>query len=298
MVRVDAVHRTGAELGEGPCWSPALNALLWVDLHAGVLHRLDLRDDSHREYLVGQPVSAIVPRSEGFLVALRDGIAELDDLGSTVHMVKSFLPDRSLMRCNDAACDSRGRLWVGTMADDCSPGRGGVYRFTSEGDLVLMIPDTTIANGIGWSPEDDMMYFIDSAAKTIDRFAWNPDEGSIGRRSVFVDTAEWAGMPDGMAVDADGCVWVAFFGGGAVRRFTPAGRLDVAVTLPVTQVTSCAFGAGELDTLFITTGCRGLNARQRQEQPQAGNLFACHPPARGHPLTPFGGSSASLSDFS
>lgn len=291
-VMPETVHCTGAELGEGPSWSPLDDALLWVDLHAGVVHRLELNTGFHTRHLVGQPVSAVVlRRGGGLLLTVRDGIAEVHALGSTPRLVKAIDPGRPVNRCNDAICDSKGRLWVGTMADDCSPRQGAVHRYDLDGALTTMISGTTIANGIAWSPADDAMYFIDSATRRIDRFAWDPQGGTIRRRSVLADTTEWPGIPDGLAVDADGGLWVAFFGGGSVRRFTPSGRLDAVVELPVTQVTSCAFGAPGLDTLFITTARRGLNAQQRREQPLAGSVFACHVPTPGLPVHPFGSSA-------
>lgn len=287
----ELVHHTGAELGEGPFWWTPRGALVWVDLHAGVVHRLAIESGSHERWHVNQPVSAVVRRhGGGFLLALRDGIAEAETFGATPRLVEPINPGQPQLRCNDASCDSRGRLWVGTMADDCSPGEGAVYRYTQPGALKQMIAGATIANGTAWSPQDDTMYFIDSAHRSIDRFSWEPEEGAIGRRSVFIRTSDCPGIPDGMAVDADGCLWVAFFGGGAVRRFTPAGQLDTIVTLPVTQVTSCAFGGKSRDALFITTARRGLNPEQRREQPLAGDLFACPVSTPGMAVYSFGGS--------
>ena len=175
------------------------------------------------------------------------------------------------------------------MADDCSTNAGTLYRLDANGTLSAQVCGTTVSNGIGWSPADDRMYYIDSPRRSVDAFAWEPDEGALGERVGFIDCTGYAGAPDGLAVDQDGCVWVAFFGGGCLRRFTAAGDLDRLVDLPVTQVTSCAFGGPRGDVLYVTTACRGLTRAERERQSHAGDLFALDAGTTGVPAASYAG---------
>ncbi len=193
------------------------------------------------------------------------------------------------MRMNDACCDRAGRLWVGSIAKDTQPGAGSLYRVDRDGSVRRVLRDLSIPNGIDWSPDDRLMYFIDSATRRVDVLDYDVETGQVGDRRPLVTLPEGAGLPDGMTVDAEGCLWVVTWDGWSVRRYRASGELDRIVRLPVARVTSCAFGGPDLGDLYVTSASTGLSEAELREQPLAGALFVVRPGVRGLPATPFGG---------
>ena len=260
-----------AELGEGALWDWRFDVLVSVDVRAGRLLLSDPRDGSTRALEVGQPVGAALLRGDGeLLLAVRDGFASVDLAGRAVSAlvaVEARLPGN---RMNDAACDSRGRCFAGTMALDRAPGAGALYRLDPDLSVHRILSGLGISNGIGWSPDGELMYHVDTLAGGVDVHRYDPATGlpSGGRR--LVDAQPGWGRPDGLAVDADGGIWVAFWDGWAVRRFDSRGELTAVIKLPVARPTRPAFGGPELDRLYVTTasgpilvvdaGVRGLPA--------------------------------------
>jgi sugar lactone lactonase YvrE len=188
--------------------------------------------------------------------------------------------DDATVRMNDGACDQQGRFFCGSMAYGAAPGRGALYRLDPDGTVHPVHSGITISNGIGWSPDGSRAYYVDSGTGRVD--VCSPD---LVERRPFVTVPETTGTPDGLTVDADGGVWVALWGGSAVHRYSPDGELDQVVSLPVAQVSSCAFGGEDLDTLFITTSREGLS----DPEPAAGALFAVQPGTKGLPTLTFAG---------
>jgi sugar lactone lactonase YvrE len=241
-----------ATLGEGPCWDSASGSLYWVDIPAGRVHRLD-GDGAHHSWDVGQEVGAVVVRASGGLVlAARSGFLTLNPgTGAVAPLVPLGLAPG--VRMNDGACDRAGRFFAGSMADDEAPDRGTLYRLDPDHSVATVIGGVTISNGIGWSPDGATMYYIDSPTRRVDVFDYDPATGDISGRRPFAAIDAGDAIPDGLAVDAEGGVWVALWDGGAVLRFGPDGRLREPLELPTPRVTSCAFGGPDLETLFITT---------------------------------------------
>jgi sugar lactone lactonase YvrE len=229
-VSVDLLIDAHAELAEGPRWDAVGGRLLWVDIEGGKLYVNDKAID------VGARIGACAPCDDGdVLLALQDRLALLS--GATL----AEFPWPAGIRANDGACDSQGRFWVGSMALDQRPGAAALYRCDGR-ELVQQLDALTIANGIGWSPDDTRMYYIDTPTKRVDVFAY--EDGEISDRRTFARIER--GSPDGLAVDDEGCVWVALYGGGAVQRFTPGGALDRTLEVPATNVTACCFYDGSL----------------------------------------------------
>jgi len=270
-----------ATLGEGPVWDGDEQALYWVDIPAGLVHRMDA-GGSFTAWDVGQPVGAVVPRaSGGLVVAVKDGFAGLDPASGQVTPLAEVEQDRPENRMNDGACDRAGRFFAGTMAQDERPGAGTLYRLDPDLSVSALITGLGTSNGIGWSPDERLMYYVDSQDHQVDVFDYDPATGAIGGRRRFAAVGGGDVQPDGLTVDADGGVWVAVWGGGAVLRHDPDGRVRETVDLPATQVTSCAFGGPGLDRLFITTAS-GPGT-------DAGALFVCEPGVTGQPSHPFRG---------
>jgi sugar lactone lactonase YvrE len=282
--RAELVLDARAGLGEGPLWDARTNELLWVDITAGLVHRFDPVKGTDVTRDVGQPVGAIVPRAAGgYALAVRDGFAVADP---HVELIAPIDLERPELRMNDGACDSSGRFWAGTMHVDEVPGAGSLYRLTSDGCVETMLDNVTVSNGIGWSPDDTVMYFADTPTLGIDAFDYDAASGAISNRRRIVTIEEGSGSPDGLAVDEDGCIWIALWEGWAVRRYSPAGTLDGVVDVPAARVTKPAFGGDALDEVYITTAAPDA---PDPEQPHAGGIFVVHPGARGLPAHAYAG---------
>jgi sugar lactone lactonase YvrE len=274
-----------ADTAESPLWDAKRGGLWWLDIPRGEVHFLDPSTGRDRRRLVGQPVGCMALTRQGdLLLAVRDGLRVTNgDLVETP--VLWPLPDEpDGNRPNDGRVDSRGRFWIGTMAMDKHAAAGSLYRADLDAkppEIVRILDKVSISNGIDWSPDDTQMYYADSPTRRVDVFDWDPVAGMVSRRRPFVTLSPAEGVPDGLCVDADGHVWVALWGGGAVRRYRPNGVLDREVGLPVRYVTSCAFGGEELDELFITTATSDLNPAQLASEPMAGAIFRYQPRCQG-----------------
>ena len=277
-----------AEHAEGPFWDG--QQLGWVDIPAG---KLWLARDSgsaladERCFEVGRPLGAAVPAQQGgWLVAAGIGLAHLAADG-TVREIAETENDPQRIRMNDGKCDPVGRFWAGTMAYDSAPGAGALYQLDVDGSLRTMLKGVTISNGLGWSPDLSTMYYIDSGSRRIDAFDYDRSAGSIHNRRTLVPIPSDAGMPDGMAVDDEGCIWVALWGGSSVRRYDRLGRHVGTVRVPASQPSSCCFGAGT--TLFITTSRQDLSADRLAAEPEAGRIFRVDVGVGGPPAAPYRG---------
>jgi sugar lactone lactonase YvrE len=286
-VSIDVAVRIQAELGEGPTWDRSSSTLVWVDILAGEVHRYAPARDDDAVLSVPQHVGAAKPRSVGGLVLnLRDGIALVDRDGTKTWLVYWA---RDGVRGNDAAVDPAGRLWAGTMRYDEGAGGGWLARVEPTGAAKVVLDGVTISNGVGWSPDGTRMYYIDTPERRIDVLDYDVDTGeATGRRPLCpVDGTD--GSPDGLTVDADGCVWVALWGGGAVRRYTPDGLLDREITLPVDQPTACCFGGDDLTDLYVTTARAGLDESALAARPLSGSVLVLPGLGVGLPSTAFAG---------
>ncbi|MGC0210684.1 SMP-30/gluconolactonase/LRE family protein [Streptomyces levis] len=273
--------RAEAELGEGPTWDAAAGRLLWIDILGSRLHTYDPATGRRTVRRTEQHVGAVKPRAGGGLVLnLRDGVGLLDPDGDFRWLRREPVPGR---RANDAAVAPDGALWAGTMRYDEAPGGGTLSRVGGDGSVEVVLDDVTVSNGTGWSPDGRLMYYIDTPTRRIDVF--DHADGRVSGRRTLAEIEEGAGFPDGLTVDADGCVWVALWAGAAVRRYTPQGRLDRVIDLPVPLVTACAFGGAGLTDLYITTARTGLS-----EPPAlAGSLFVVPGAGKGVAQPAFAG---------
>jgi sugar lactone lactonase YvrE len=261
------------DLGEGPYWDDAQQELYFVDITNKQVKIFTPADSSVKTIQFDQVVSAVFLDQESeLIVAARDGVFTASQDGSLKTLLAPIEPDDASIRTNDAKCDSTGRMWVGTMAFDFTPGVAALFSLDSTG-LKEVVPELTIANGMGWSRDQKSMYFIDSPTGRVDIFDCNLQSGELKNRRPLITFDLAAGIPDGLTTDEDGGIWVAFFDGGEVRRFDPSGELTHVVTLPVKQVTSCCFGGKDMSDLFITTARYAMNAESLAKEPLAGSLF-------------------------
>ncbi len=281
-----------ALLGEGPIWDARKQVLYWVDISGCKVHVFDPATGQDRAVDVGQPVGTVVPRrSGGVMVALRDGFAALDmDTGRLTLIAdpEAHLPEN---RFNDGKCDPAGRFWAGTMriAEDRA-GAGSLYRLDPDLSVHTMWDRITVANGIAWSLDAQTMYYIDTPTKMVVAFEYNLETGAIANPRPVVSTPNGPGSPDGMTIDAEGMLWVAYWNGWRVVRWDPAtGEALAVIELPVQQPTAPWFGGPGLDDLYITSARTGLNDAALSKQPHAGSIFRAKVDARGLAAFEFAG---------
>jgi sugar lactone lactonase YvrE len=225
------------------------------------------------------------------LLAVRDGFASLREDGG-LDLIAEVEIDDATMRMNDGKVGPDGGFWAGTMSVDEKPGVGRLYRLDPRGSVDPLLERTTISNGLDWSGDGRVLYYIDTPTRRVDRFDVGRDGHSLSNRRVAVDLSRGnAGVPDGMTVDADGYLWVCLWDGWAVERYSPDGRFDRRVEMPAAQVTSCTFGGPNLDELYITTAQEGFPTGGRADQPHAGSIFRVRPGVRGRPSHLFAGDA-------
>lgn len=279
---VELLHAAGAIVGEGPVWDADTGDLVWVDILGRRVHRY-ARDGGPREPLeTPLDVGAVVPRRGGGLVlALQDGFW-LADRGGPPRRLAPVEADDPGSRFNDGKCDPSGRFWAGTMEYSGADDRGALYRLDPDGTVSRHVTGVRISNGLAWSADGRTMYYIDSLAGSVDAFDFDAHAGTVSGRRVAVAFERDGSVPDGMSIDEEGHLWIAFFGASCVRRYDPAdGSCSVQVDLPAPHITSCAFGGPDLDELYITSAARDLDAAGRAAHPGAGGLFRIRPGIRG-----------------
>ncbi len=276
--RTGVWSETPGLLSEGPRWHGEREELLWVDILGRQVHRGTLAADGSLERVetvaIDRHVGAVAPAVEGgYVIAAGPGFLFLDEDGSVRELAQPEA-GRTDVRMNDGACDPQGRFWAGTMAYDESPGAGALYRLELDGSCTTVLTGLTIANGIGWSPDARTMYLNDSGTGRVETFSFDGASGAISDRRTLVESDRPGVVPDGLTVDAEGGIWVAWWGGGAVNRYAPDGTLVASIELPVERPTSCAFGGPEVATLFVTTARDGLDEAALMRQPDAGRVFS------------------------
>ncbi len=292
MITTELEFEAKAKLGEGPCWDAANNVLHWVDIERFELHTYNPATKMDRVINVGQHIgAAVVRKSGGFVVALRDGIYHLDESTEALKKLADPEPDAPENRFNDGKCDPAGRFWAGTLfLPETEPERGNLYRLEADLSVSLQVPKVSISNGLAWSPDEKTMYFIDSPTRQCVAFDYDKASGAISNRRVAVTIPEGEGWPDGMNIDAEGMLWIALWDGWAVCRYNPYnGVLLDEIKLPVARPTSCVFGGEDLRTLYITSASTRLDAEALAQQPLAGSIFKANPGVQGTATMEFQG---------
>ena len=275
-------------LGEGPVWVEREQALYWLDIKGRKVFRID-EQEQLREWPTPVRVGSLAPRADGgFIAGTEDGVAfvELEEgRFEIVHHPEEHLPDN---RFNDGKVDRRGRFWAGSMDDTERDATGTLYRVDPDMRFSRIDEGYKVTNGPAFSPSGDILYHNDSARQVTYAFDLASD-GTVGERRVFARYGEGEGYPDGMTVDADGCLWIAFWDGWCVRRYSADGECIGKLDVPVSRPTSCAFGGAALDRLFITSASIGLDEADLAKEPQAGGLFVAVVDAKGIAERPFAG---------
>jgi len=276
-----------AVLGEGPVWVARESALYWLDIQGRTIFRLEESGELSR-WPTPFRVGSIAPRSTGGFIAGTDqGIAEIDLASGKLQVLlnpEEHLPGN---RFNDGKVDRQGRFWVGSMDDGEREASGTLYRVGSDLGCTVVDDGYRVTNGPAFSPSGDVMYENDSARQVT--YAFDLDrEGKATNRRILLQFSD-GGYPDGMTVDSEGCLWIAFWDGWCIRRFSPEGELLRTIEMPVQRPTSCAFGGPDLDRLYATSARKGLDETALAMQPKAGGLFMTSAGVRGLEEVPFSG---------
>jgi len=285
MPRAEQLTGPDSTHGEGPVFAAAWGGLRWVDMLAGDVLHLNAVDGQVSRWHVGTVAAALRPRSGGgAVIATERHFLGCDQLGGALHILGAPFTS-SAIRFNDGACDPAGNFLCGTMAYDETPGAGHLYRLGIDGSVEVVLDGLTISNGLAWTADHQLAYYNDTPTGQIDVFD-SDSTGRLSNRRRFVSIEAADGFPDGLSVDAAGGVWVALWGGSAVRHYSAAGTLADVIELPVPNVTACTFGGENLDELYITTSRRNKGNRRNTG---AGAVYRYHPGVTGQPVTEFAG---------
>jgi sugar lactone lactonase YvrE len=286
--KVEIAARGADELGECPLWDERSRRLWWVDSRAPAVRSSALDGGGVHSMTLPDPVGSIAFReSGGLLAATKSGIHLLDPENGSLERIANPEPHLPDNRFNDGRCDRQGRFWAGTMCDLRRDPSGTLYRLDIDRRCTPLRNAIIIPNGLAWSPDGHTMYFADTNRNTIWAWDYDPASGAATGERVFADTG--AGRPDGSCVDAEGCLWNAEYGGWRLVRYTPAGKVDRTVDLPVANPTCCCFGGALLDVLFVTTARQRLAPGDLARQPLAGSVLALRPGVTGLAEGRFGG---------
>jgi len=283
MVNVEVYSRATDILGEGPMWATNGHTLYWLDIGAKKLF-CQAPSDIHRQSrdLPDYPGCLGSLESGAIAIAMGDGIYHVDIHSGVAGRIYAAPARPAGVRFNDGKVDPIGRFWAGTMQNNFEPReescsveqvQGALYRFDLDGRVNTIEEQIGVANTLAWSPDLTLFYFADSSRGQIYVYDFESDSGAIRNRRVFFEGPQY-GIPDGSAIDVDGCLWNARWDGSAILRITPEGQVDRAISLPVPRPTSCIFGGPHLETLFITSARDGLTPSQLAESPLSGSVLA------------------------
>jgi sugar lactone lactonase YvrE len=282
----------GAELGERPVWDARQRCILWVDINAGQLHQHRPEGGDRVVASAGVPVGAAAPRANGgYVLAAADGfrLVKADGAADGPPVRPPGMPEH--VRFNDGACDPAGRFWAGTAATDGQAGTGSLYHLDPGGRVTEVLGGVTESNGLGWSPDATVFYYTDSGEERsrVRAFSFDVQTGELAGERELIGFGPADGIADGLVVDAEGCLWIAMWDAGFVRRHSADGELLSLYPVPVSRPTCPGFGGPDLDELYLTTAREGLAGDRRDAEPLAGHLLRARPGVRGLALACYGG---------
>lgn len=286
--RIDVAVTSTDQLGETPLWCDDRQRLLWLDIEQPKLQSYDPSTSRHEVV----PVECTWLGSQALckgnkrLIAKDLDLLVLDDETGALHPFVSVETDLD-NRLNDGRVDRQGRFWVGTMDNQLHRPNGAFYRIDGDGRTTKIADNVIVSNGIAISPDGRKLHFTDTRRHLSWVFDLDPEDGEVTNRRIFADYSATGDRPDGACMDVDGCLWAAFFGGGKIVRYTPDGRIDRVVPLPVTNPTCLCFGGRDLTTLYITTATKFLSPEQRAAEPLAGAVLAIEGIGQGMPENRF-----------
>lgn len=285
---IDRLGDAITDAAESPVWRPCDASIWWLDISKHCLLCTSLASAQTRSWsLPSAPGCIALAADDTIVLALADGWYQFDEESGEAWLLQHRPGDLDL-RFNDGCVDPAGRFWAGTIAPDRSA-RGRLWSLGKEGSRASAISDLRVQNGLAFSPDGKVLYVADSHAerRLVHACQFDVDAGTVGDAGVFCDCQAFPGRPDGAAIDAEGCYWLAAIDGARIVRLTPSGKLDMQIELPMARPTNLAFAGDALDVLVITSMRSGLDPQEIYEQPLAGALTVVKAPVRGHEVTRF-----------
>jgi sugar lactone lactonase YvrE len=277
--QIERIADCRCHTGENPLWHPAERRLYWTDIPGGRLYRFDPAAGGWETCYEGGPVGGFTLQADGGLLLFmaRGAIAVRRD-GGLEYLIREIPAERE-SRFNDVIADPAGGVFCGTMAT--ASGNGRLYRLDTDGGLYVVMEGVGISNGMGFTPDRRRMYYTDSLLRRVYLFDYDEGTGALANRRIWLETPDGEGVPDGLTVDAEGCVWSARWDGGALYRYSPEGAELLRIPLPARKVSSVTFGGEDYRELFVTTALAG--GTRECEGEGAGALFRLRPGVRGVP---------------
>ncbi len=277
----ECIPNTKGDLGEGLLWDERNQTIMWVDAFVKIINTWNPATKTLIERKYDSLVTSIAKReSGGYVVAAGLKLIVLNENLDVAGTSPLEMPNENV-RTNDGNVDLNGNYWVGCFANDAKPKQGNLRRISPNLESKVFLKDISIANGMDWSPDNKICYYIDTPTRKISRFNFNTETSELEGELEAIDVSKYSGAPDGMCVDALGNLWVAFWGGGCVRSFSPTGELLAQVDVAATLVTNCAFGGPDLSTLYITCALPSYEDFVKGDEPLAGSLFKADVGAKG-----------------
>jgi sugar lactone lactonase YvrE len=275
MMKAIHLYQSQCVLGEGPYWHTSRKSFFWVDIESGTLFEYILKSGKVRTWNFNHRLSLVLEGEEDHLIlALGLKIARFHPESEKLEWLASIESELTHNRCNDGKCDAMGRLWVGTMNLQFKEGAGSFYSLDQDHMLHKHLDQITISNGMAWTPNNQTLYYIDSPTQQVNAYHFDLEKGGIAFERTAIEIPLSMGTPDGMCMDQEEKLWIAHYGGYGVYRWDPvSGQLMEKVELPAPNITSCAFGGEDMDTLLVTTARENLNEAQLAEFPLSGDVF-------------------------
>jgi sugar lactone lactonase YvrE len=287
-MKIECAFKSDDLLGEGPCWAALEGRLYWFDIKRAMLRWHEPGANRHGAWTLPVRASAAAAAAPyGLIAATEAGLAHIDTRNGELRMIEPIDLGEGF-RSNDGKIDPRGRFWWSRMDDDGGKRPGSLFRTDADGCTRTALEGLHIPNTLATSPAGDFLYIADSKHQVLKAYELEAD-GHLGEPRLMAALAGGEATPDGSAVDENGLLWNAQWGGWRIARYAPDGQVERTVEMPVSQPTSCAFGGPDLDILFVTSAREGLSPKALAKQPLAGSLFAFRPGVRGLPLPEFQG---------
>ena len=282
-MKAETLYASQCILGESPMWHAERKCCYWADIENGVLFEYSWLFKTTRTWKFNKRLGLVREgKANQLILGLDAQIAKFDLVTEELTHLTSIELPTSGNRCNDGACDSLGRLWVGTMDLQHKKDAGSLYMVDHTLEIHRKVSNTSISNGIAWSPDNKRLYYIDSPTQVVRSFIFNEPSGGILFEKNVIQIPSEMGTPDGMSIDEEGMLWIAHWGGFGVYRWNPNnGKLLDKINLPVPQVTACAFAGENLDQLVITSARENLNVEDLKKYPESGNVFYSEPGVKG-----------------
>lgn len=289
VIRASVFADAKATLGEGALYCTNDSCLYWVDIEQGILYQYRLSVQNFRQFKLPGRIGTVVRDNDHHaILAMETGIYSLNLQTEELHLICAPEANKTEIRFNDGKCSPAGSLWAGTMSTTGKWKAGALYRIRYDGKFTKMIDSVTTSNGIIWSPDETKMYYVDTPTSVVVEYEYDKKTDSIANPRTVIRIPRELGYPDGMTIDRNGNLWIAHWGGSGVYCWNPAtGNLLARVEVPAKNVTSCAFGGTNLDTLFITTARSGNPEEALKKYPQSGSLFIAYPGTKGIPSHSF-----------